>query len=212
MSRQISCVSVEICTTCDRSCDSCCCATNGRSFRKPVQHDWDYFKRLAPFIYGIDRVNLTGGEPTGHEYFVDFVPRFRSLFGCQRLTLSTDGFRVERYRNLIAAHFDEVHFSDYETRPGARAALVQIGVPLSVYQAGHNASNFTPRSHRGSGRPCERGFSETVAFADGKFYPCCVGPGIEGALALEPCIDWRERIVDVPLPCGDCWFSPEETV
>ncbi len=203
--REITCVSVDLTTHCDRRCPDCCC---GIGINRILQHHpWEYFERLATVIYGIERVNLTGGEPTLHPHFAEFVPRFKALFGCQRLTLSTDGFRVDRYRQLIDQCFDEVHFSDYETRPTALVALRGASPLLSVYDAGADAVNFTPRSRRGNGLPCVRGFSETVAYADGKFFGCCVGPGIDGAEGLEPSTDWRQRIVTEPLPCGDCWFS-----
>lgn len=210
MSRDITCVSIDLTTHCNLRCKNCCCAigTVG-SHRTLRHHPWEYFKALAPFIYGIDRANLTGGETTAHPQFAEFVPRFKDLFGCKRLTLSTNGFRVERYRAIIEQHVDEVHFSSYGAN---RAALVALrGVKeLSVYDGGMDASNFTPRSHRGSGAPCQRGFSETASYADGKFYPCCVSPGLAGTEGLLPCVDWREKVQLLDMGCSNCFFSPGE--
>lgn len=177
--------------------------------RPAKHHPWEYFVALAPYIRGIERVNLTGGEPTLHPQFAEFVPKFRDLFQCSRLTLSTDGFRVLRYRDIIEKHFDEVHLSDYGTRPAELAHLRERVALLSIYPAGEDAQNFTDRARRGSGAPCERGFSETVAFADGMFWPCCVSPGLEGTRGLVPCLDWRERVQEIDLGCSNCFFSPK---
>ncbi len=211
MNRSITAVNLDLCTTCDRACLDCCCRTNNRVGARPkVQHPWEYFEAVAPFIQGMSQIAITGGEPTSHEYFAEFAPRFRSLFNCAKLVLITDGFRVDRYRDIIAHSFDEVHFSDYETKPLARESLVRIGLPLFVYPAGLNASNFTPRSRRGSGKPCGRGLSGTVAFADGKFWPCCVSPGLDGTDGILPCPDWRDKVQAVDMGCSSCFFSPEE--
>lgn len=204
--REITCISVDLTTHCDRRCKNCCCGIGIN--RKLRHHQWGYFEKLAPFIYGIERVNLTGGEPTLHPRFADYVPRFKELFGCQRLTLSTDGYRVARYAEIIEKYIDEVHFSDYGTRPQALGTLERGSVLYSIFPAGQSASNFVSREQRGSGKPCQRGFSETIAYADGLFYSCCVGPGLPLATGLEPCMDWREKIQDIDLGCKECFFSP----
>lgn len=200
MTREITCVTVDITTHCDRRCPDCC-ANIGE--RPTVHHSWDYFEKLAPFVYGMDRINLTGGEPTVHPRFAEFVPKFKELFGCNRLTLSTDGFRVDRYADVLK-HFDGIHASRYGEANRAKIdGLVQLRPDTSVFEG-----DFIPRSRRGSGGLCFRGLSDTVAYADGKFYGCCVAPGIPTAQGMEPHKDWRQAIVNEPLPCEDCWFSP----
>jgi hypothetical protein len=207
--RQIDSVNLDITTVCDRACADCCCRTNNRPGARPrVHHPWSYFEAVAPYIQGMRQIAVTGGEPTTHPEFADFVPRLRNLFKCSTLVLVTDGYRVQKYSELIHMHFDEVHFSDYQTKREALAAIVQIGVPHFVFPAGVNASNFTPRSRRGSGLPCGRGTSGTVAFADGKFWPCCVSPGLDGTEGIEPCADWREKVQQIDMGCSQCFFSP----
>lgn len=197
----ITCVLLEITTHCDQRCPNCC---TGIGINRTLQHhDWEYFERAAAVLYGVERVHLTGGEPTLHPQFAEFVPRFKTLFDCQRLTLGTDGFRLGRYRDLIAEHIDEIHFSDYRL-----GRLVEIGVPFKMYDGGPKATNHIPRSRRGSGQPCERAFGECVPYADGKLYGCCVAPGIDGAEGIVAGIDWRVAVRRAPLPCEHCWFSP----
>ncbi len=201
MRQPITCVALEMTTVCDRACPDCCANIN-RGERDAVHHPWEYFERAASFIYGINRVHLTGGEPTTHPRFAEFVPRFRALFGCTLLTLQTDGFKAVKYHETLK-HFDKIYPSLYDDRNLGAVQFIQLRFKSSTWQGEH-----TPRSRRGSGAVCFRGQSDTVAYADGRFHGCCVSPGIPGAQTLEPCADWRDKITAVALPCSDCFFSP----
>lgn len=195
---------MDLTTHCDRRCPDCCCGIGiNRVLR---HHPWEYFEAVAPFIRGIERVNLTGGEPTLHPQFSQFVPRFKQLFGCKWLTMSTDGYGVKRHWETISAHVDSIHFSDYH-RSGKRGDVEALNVPMLVFDAGPDSAGFVPRSRRGSGNPCARGFSETVAYADGKFWPCCVSPGLDGTDGIEPCEDWRAKVLEIDMGCKQCMFS-----
>ncbi len=196
--RGITCVAIEMTTHCDRRCPDCC-ANIGQ--RPTVHHDWSYFERAAESFYGADRVHITGGEPTVHPKFAEFVPKFRELFGCRLLTLQTDAFRTERYVDVLS-HFDKIYASRYDERNTKAVDVLVASHDTSVFEGA-----FTPRARRGSGAGCFRGLSDTVAFADGRLFGCCVGPGIPGAPSIEPSKDWAVRAESIPLPCGDCWFS-----
>ena len=197
--REITCVSLDLTTHCDRRCPDCCCGIGIN--RKLQHHSWEYFENAAQFIHGIERIHLTGGEPTVHPQFAEFVPKLRALFGCKTLTLQTDGHGAKRYAETLA-HFDHIYASRYDTN---HADIDFIGGRFITTEW---AGAFTPRSQRGSGKPCQRGFSETVAYADGRMFGCCVAPGIDGAQSISLCADWKEKIEAVPLPCKECMFSP----
>ncbi len=207
--REITCIAMDITTHCDRRCVNCCCGI-GIS-RKLQHHGLAYFEKVIKFFRGIGRLHITGGEPTIHPMFGSLIPLLKMAFQPGSMTIQTNGARLEQFKETIGLHFDTVFFTDYGDRPSTQEALVKLGVPYSVYEAGGpSAPNFTPRTRRGSGKPCERGFSDTVAYCDGKLYPCCVGPGVEGAVGIEPTENWKEEILKVPLPCENCFFSPEE--
>lgn len=203
MRQEITCVALEMTTVCDRACPDCCANIN-RGEREAHHHNWAYFMHAAKFIRGIHRIHLTGGEPTTHPYFAEYVPRFKALFGCTLLTLQTDCFKTEQYAETLKC-FDHIYPSRYDARNAGAADLIRIKFPSTEF-AGEHVS----RSRRGSGAVCFRGESDTVAYADGLFHGCCVSPGIPGAATLEPCEDWREKILGVQLPCSDCFFSPGE--
>ncbi len=202
-----NCILLEMTTHCDQRCPNCC---TGIGINRILQHHpWEYFEQAAKFLYGLDRVHLTGGEPTFHPQFAEFVPRFKKLFGARRLTLGTDGYGVERYSDVIAKHIDEVHYSDYHIRPAVLPLLTQIGMSISTYDGGRGAVNHVSRDRRGSGQPCGRAHWDCVQYADGKLYPCSVASGITGSQGIVPTVNWRQEVRMVALPCVDCFVSPD---
>lgn len=200
-------VNLDLTTHCNKRCPDCCAGVGIN--RVLGHHDWSYFETAAKWLQGIERINLTGGEPTAHPKFAEFVPRFRELFGCTTLTMNTNGYRVIAHLDTIVEHFTWVDFSDYGDNHQALNALLGRGVKVGMYNAGPNGANFVPRIRRAEGKPCSRAcfISDGCAYADGKFFGCCVGPGIPTATPLEPQIDWKTILPTVPLPCNDCWFA-----
>lgn len=200
-------VNLDFTTHCDQRCADCCCGIGiNRELR---HHSWEYFEHAAAILRGIPRVNLCGGEPTLHPHFASFVPRLKKLFACERLTMVTDGWGLLKHFEVIAQHFDAVEFSDYQIgRAGIARALAQR-IPVTVFDAGRKAANFTKRVNIGGGGPCDRAVfhANGFAYADGKLYGCCVAPGIASAQAVDAAPGWDFAIYDAPLPCAACWFS-----
>ncbi len=202
--RKITTIQLDITTVCDRACPDCCCAIN-MGMRPAVHHPWSYFEHAAIFLYGIDRVDLFGGEPTAHPQFRRIVTDFRELFGCDKLTMTTNGFKVEKYKDLLHC-FNFIQATPYDDKNADAIAFLQRTHPDVRLFPG----TFLPRNQPGGGLPCHRAFSETVSYADGKFWPCCPGSGIPHATGFEPCEDWREKIQTWPMPCETCFMSVPE--
>lgn len=199
--REITCIQMDITTVCNMACKDCCCGIN-MGLRAAVYHPWEYFERVAPYIQGIDRVDLFGGEPTTHPQFREFVPQFKALFGCKNLTMTTNGFKVKEYADLLH-HFDFIQATPYgEQNAKSIVFLNGIGRDVRFFPG-----EFIPRDRVGGGKPCGRGQMETVAYADGKFWPCTPGPGVKDATGIEPTADWKERILEHPMPCQTCFLS-----
>ncbi len=198
-------VTIDLTTHCNRRCPNCCA---GIGINRVLEHhSWEYFERAAAVLYGVERVNLTGGEPTMHPCFLPYVEGFRKLFGCKKLTMSTNGYLVAQHIDVITREIDWVDFSLYGDNHYALSLLQIHGITVNVYDGGLLGINHTPRVNRGTGscfRACAT--SGTVAYADGKLYGCCVAPGITGAVAVER-ETWRAVIETAPLPCADCWFA-----
>ena len=202
--RTITTIQLDITTVCDRACPDCCCAIN-MGIRAAVHHPWEYFERAAKFIRGVERVDLFGGEPTCHPRFGDFVPHFRDLFDCKLLTMTTNGFKVREYVGFLH-EFDFIQATPYDDKNAPAMALLK----KSHHDVRFFPGTFLRRDTPGGGLPCHRAFSETVSYADGKFWPCCPGSGIPGATGMEPSRDWREKIQTWPMPCQTCFMSLPE--
>jgi hypothetical protein len=200
-------VSVDMTTHCSRRCPDCCC---GIGINRVLQHHpWEYFVAAAPFLKGINRIHLTGGEPTFHPQFAEIVPRLRSLFECKILTLATNGWGVARYADLIVETFDYVGFSDYHD--GFTEELEKLARRIRVDRAsmGKDAALFLPRSKPGGGKPCSRAasFGNGGTYADGKFWGCCVAPGLADAQPVDPSSNWQADMMTAYIPCSTCFFS-----
>ena len=208
--REFTKVNLELTTACNLTCPDCSAGTNGSGLRKVVHHPWEYFADAARWLQGIDSVVVIGGEPTAHPKFAEIVPKLRELFGCRELILWTNGFKVEKFRDLIKRTFDLVYASIYDAESGhewnkkPNRAAVDLIQPDAIAAAPH-----VPFSRRGSGQICERGIHGPIAYADGKIYGCCVAMAVPGGIGIEPGPNWRAEVLATPLPCGTCCFSPE---
>lgn len=193
--RSVTNVNFAVTTHCSRACPNCCCAV---PWHKHEHFDFDYFQQAADYLYGIEQITVTGGEPTSHPKFGLIAETFRSLFGCKRLLLETNGFALEAYAGCIP-DFDEVRLTVYDGEDHA-----WLKAPNVTRQHVHHVDRRL--RHPGT---CHRGISETVSYWKGLLYPCCVAAGVDGGVGIPLTADWRERIQCVQPPCRNCWFAGE---
>ena len=211
--RKITAIALDMTTACNLHCPECCCRVHERP---AVHYPYSYFSELAGWVYGIDRIDLTGGEPTCHPQFGEFVPRFRKLFGCRQLTLETNGFQCEKYASVLH-HFDHIRLSLYgDNKDKADWVMKNFGDRTHVQNGSSCVSGVVElddrrhvsRSRRGAGGVCGLGTFEFALFTDGKFWPCRLGPAIPGAVGIEPCASWAQKVLSAEVPCAECFFSP----
>jgi len=91
------------------------CMPEEITFRPPaslLQDDEVVTLVRAAASLGVDKIRLTGGEPTVRRGVVDLVREIRSVPGIGRVTMTTNGLRlVELARPLAAAGLDQVNVS-----------------------------------------------------------------------------------------------------
>jgi cyclic pyranopterin phosphate synthase len=85
------------------------------TFRPPASllqdHEVVTLVRVAASL-GVDKIRLTGGEPTVRRGVVDLVREIRVIPGIQRVAMTTNGLRlVELARPLAEAGLDQVNIS-----------------------------------------------------------------------------------------------------
>lgn len=208
--REITCINLVLTDRCNRMCPECCCDVP--RIREHWETNWLELEAWAKHLRGIERVQLTGGEPTMHPRFWAWAPCLRDLFGCKLLTIETNGFGF-RHRPSMFTEFSDVYFTHYappefQDDNGAEFTFLEsflrgIGSRTRLH---HIDISHTPRARRGGGT-CGRGTGETVALYRGRLYPCCMGWGIPGATSCEVGPLWREDLAAIKLPCEKCFFS-----
>ena len=195
----IDAVHLTITTACNRACPECCC---GIGRRPVVNYGWPYFEAAAEWLYGIDRIRITGGVPLVHPQFDNFAARWKALFDCRVLELETNADLQAQHTDALG-HFDLIIASRYgDNESDVKALVKRFGAKTSL-----DIDQHIPRSRRGNGSECFRSEIGIAAYSDGRFYGCCVAPGIDGAESLKPCPDWRTKVQVLALPCADCMFS-----
>jgi hypothetical protein len=207
--RQITCINYVLLTQCNRRCPDCCAGIG----KRPIWYaDWDYIAESAQWFAGIDRINLTGGEPTQHPQFREWAFNLRDLFGCNRLEVWTNGYAADKFGTDVWQQFDVVHFSHFgewsftgckdNTKERDHLARLLDGVvkfdPIHVVH-----TKQTP----GATKPCYRLHAEAVEYSEGLLYPCCTASGQPGAIGIKPGPNWRQDVQKVRAPCERCVFA-----
>jgi hypothetical protein len=166
----------------------------------------------AEAFHGIDRVQLTGGEPTLHPSFTEWAPRIRQMFGCRQLTVESNGWGFTRFPDAFL-HFDRViatlyrpDLHPYEPDNTFSVEFMQEWLAGTSTQMDVVPIAHIPRHPRGT-RLCARGLSETASVFRGHVFPCCVAWGVPGATGARISANWREDLERLPLPCAQCLFA-----
>lgn len=213
MRSAIESVNLSLTTFCNMRCPDCCCNITHLAKEEKSFFSWEYFVEAARWLRGIDRVHVTGGEPSMHPQFEELIPKFRELFGCRLLTTETNGLGFRKKLETFA-HFDTVYCSHYTAKvfdgsPDNTADIAMaktrfaVSPEIIVGEVVHQ-----PRIKRGK-RMCARGEAPAVAYCDGLIFPCCVGPGLTHTdrVAMTPRETWRQDILNLHPPCDGCFFA-----
>jgi hypothetical protein len=193
-------------------CPDCCAGITDMPKSDKSFYDWTYFVQAAKYFYGIERINFTGGEPSVHPQFEEFIPKLKELFGTKKLTVWTNGTMFKK-KPEVWKNFDEIHVTNYteKTFEGSpnntsdiefiREYLKETSIP--VYSADIVHIN---KENRGT-KMCFRGYSDTVEFVDGYIYPCCAASGLKTKVRLPLSENWRDEIIKLHPPCNECLFA-----
>lgn len=209
MTRGIKAIHLSLTTHCNMACPSCSCRVPER--RNKTHFDWAYIENAAQYFRGIARLTVTGGEPTVHPLFCEFVPKLKSAFHCGMLILETNGHGFGKLPDSAFLKFDALHVTHYTDQcfPGCPDNTEAVEYAISHFDSKLRLVigkiKHVPRGRRGS-TMCGRGESDIAAYCDGLLYPCCAGPGV-GAEGIPLTDKWPTEILNVPMPCGKCWFA-----
>ncbi len=208
MHEEIKIVALSITTYCNMKCPECCAAMQSGIKKNHV--DWDYMVHAAKHFKGIETIDICGGEATIHPNIREWAPKLKELFGCKYLTIDTNASMFKIMPDLFE-HFDKVYVSTYpdEFYDGWKSNESKIEYLKNIYpdklHIGYNIIH-TPRDRRGY-KPCERAYSGTIRYEDGRVYPCCIGSGLDTLVSVPLTENWRKDLDNINPPCGDCFLS-----
>jgi len=192
------------------ACPDCCAGITGMKKEHRKFYDWAYIENSAKYFYGIERINLTGGEPTIHPKFSEWVPKFKKLFGLKFLSVWTNGTMFRKKKEAFK-HFDHIHITNYtkDTFHGSPDNTGEIQF-IREYLSGTDVQIFATEvkhiAFTGGSKMCFRGYSDTVEFVDGYVYPCSSSSGLPTKIRRKLDENWKE-VTKMHPPCGECMFA-----
>jgi hypothetical protein len=229
MYRQIYPIGMNLCLTsrCNRRCPNCSVGVGFKSDSYDL--NWDTIESLGEIFgylpggpvpgYTLSNIgyNITGGEPSFHKQFAEFAPKLRSVLKCNCITIATNGWGFTRFPEAFLA-FDEIFVSLYGefTFPGCPSNQSDIDFMINFLKSKGNPVRLqiTPIAHYirpsspGPGT-CFRSHDGYVTYWEGLIYPCCTAQGMVGTIGIPPTLDWKEKIMQIDLPCANCLFRSD---
>lgn len=210
MYREITSINYTLTTHCNMKCPDCCAGITAMKKHDRTFYDFDYILNSAKYFKGINRINLTGGEPSIHPKFGEWIPKFKELFECNVLSVWTNGTMFRKLPD-VWQYFDEIHISNYteDSFKGSPNNTHDIEYIKALYPNKKINSTevvHTPLSNRGT-KMCFRGYSDTIEFVDGFVYPCSSSSGLPTKVRLPLTKTWKENIVTLNPPCHECLFA-----
>src|SRR6185503_3305035 len=112
MHSEIKIVQITVTTFCNMKCKECCCAM--QIIPKHDKHfvTWDYMVNAAKYFYGVPTIDITGGEPSIHPELEEWSPKLKQLFGCELLTMDTNGSMFKKKPELFRS-YDKIYVTHY---------------------------------------------------------------------------------------------------
>jgi len=203
---------IVITTKCNMRCPKCFL---GIPERKQADVPLQHLVVIASQLKGIDKLHITGGEPTLHDGFGRLGSILKDASEAKSIVVMTNAANPT-HPGLW--HYDKVYVSRYyeDMWPGYKGnkercyTLVRSfdGMDLSVGNI-TDGSHFPERTEPG-GKPCHRASLGLVLVFEDMVYPCCsppVTPGsdVEGVPLCNP--DWRSQVEEMTPPCDKCRFA-----
>ena len=203
-------LNLTVTTSCQRRCPDCCCQ-DIVSRKRAYYATGDQLFSASLHVGHVERLVVTGGEPTEHPAFEDVVRTVHSHFKFDHLMLATDGSRLLQYPMDLIRLFDEVRVTRYlpDRVPGVEnneRTVKEVQQALAGVVQVTMEDAFHHKRHPDKTKPCVRG-RVTASWMDGRVFGCCVACGISRAHGAPFGTDWRRKVASLPLPCARCAFA-----
>lgn len=182
-----------ITTACNLQCPDCFVDVPEREM-KPAE-----IIRIAKNLGKVERLIITGGEPTAHSKFRAIMREVVKL-KYEKLRLTTNGYMLSVYEDMLDC-FDEIWLTSYNERGLKKAKAFKrkykgMAPIRTIFRIPAEACNRVGT--------CGRELNGIASYRSGKVYGCCAGAGIKGATGARFGKNWRKTASTLLLPCRVC--------
>ncbi len=167
----------------------------------------EQIQAILPWLSGIEKVSLTGGEPTAHPQFHEISMAVKAGLPHVKLGLETNATLYPRFKPSLAL-FDSIDATLYG--PQAWEGCPSNAYKIALLKKDYPALRILPAKHltfannRGA-NPCGR--EARAHWSHGLVYGCCAAPGHKTAQGIELAPGWHEQLKTIRLPCAECVYG-----
>ena len=220
--RVINRLALPITRACNRRCPECPAVERRAGFsRKNISIE--ELREVGGLIGPIQKIEITGGEPSLHPEFEWISEHIHDLFDCKDIMLLTNGWLFQdstklplllNYDRVYITHYTEKFAELYDEEPNTELCNKVRDFMIDYPEKGFWMQ--TMDSHV----PLENSVSEAegcifdydkgnmISYFDGELYGCCTAWQLEDRGKGIPLTkDWREHLEEIELPCNKCFLG-----
>lgn len=216
--RRVDRLALPITRACNRDCPECPAHEKGGA-HVPVEE----LKWVGETIGPIDKIEVTGGEPSIHPDFAEISENIHKWFDCKDIMLLTNGGIFSKDDNLhLLLKWDRVyitHYTDAFVATHGTTTNHDVHAKVCAFMGGHPEIPFWSQQmdcHVPLKPPlpwangCRFGYdvNDMVSYYMGQIYGCCTSWQLEDrGRGIVLTRDWRDHIGEIVLPCGKCFLG-----
>lgn len=226
--RVINKIQIPIVRVCNRRCPECCAREQLMWYNKKLREPeipLEELRQAGRLIGRVPQIEITGGEPTLHSKFEELTDFLPALFQCHHFMLVTNGYLfgkdpsklplLLKYQQIYLSHYTEnfVYHHGGKTNTAEYMIITKflkeqkysglIEIPMH--------SHFPYQTPPYRGISCSHFRSDMITCYEGRLFGCCIGwsQPIQGQ-PIPLTKDWRNHLIEIDLPCEDCFYSNYE--
>ena len=209
-------IQIPISRICNRQCPDCGARDTLTWYNKSIiekEVSLEELKIVGDKIGKIERLEITGGEPTLHSKFEELASNLKYYFQCDNIWLITNGwlFKKDPSKLKLLLNFQNVYITHYTDI----FAQKNGGTTNTNFLKNYPKIGFHPNTMNShtrhlppyGGNPCHLAYIGFNSYYEGKLYGCCTAwsqPNRGTGIPLTE--DWRNHLTEIDLPCKDCFI------
>jgi glycosyltransferase involved in cell wall biosynthesis len=221
--RVINRIALPITRACNRDCPECSARKADPNWDKANPHiTIDELKWAGRTLGPIEKIEVTGGEPSLHPDFEEISKNIHDWFECKDIMLLTNAvsFYNKPDKCELLLNYDRVYISWYTNefaikyKTDANTAEVNF-LEGWLKQRGRNVWVQRMDAHVPIGHPpytgtCMFGYDkgDSIGYGDKRLYGCCTSYWLpDKGKSIPLTEDWREHLGEIGLPCHACFLT-----